>query len=1271
MPANPTKLLLDSLQLLLLALAAATQLLVLLSERRKATNAATVLKSIPRNNPDEDLLDLSFLLLFASLVSFLLTHSLLISGRIVSLGIGLVFEATAIVLFVGTLLYFAYRGGKANMAIGILSAATLLILLSSPGGPFRELQQGAEAGLDLLWPTLVLLTIASASLFHEFGGPFTRGTPSWERILAICGTVGIAIIASLALGMQSEVSIDQDTSIPKLSDAARSLLAAIRKPSVQPETRKMIYQMLSDHALAGYYEGQFEKAQAEFLDVDKQRSNPSRIANETIARAHLLDDQRKDFVDSLTEAFGHLSLINETAYLQARLGFVHPLGELNSRRAPTSVPGRTVIERFKQTSQFRQVYGIERNGVAVLSEDTSNGISYDASVRSHFIINLQADGKQTLVSKLTGYSPMLFPSITGLSFQSTLEKQLLLPVKEESFVAYSEYHRLADEYIRQHLPSGRNGADVQALSESLSALPNAVKHAYLYYQRVNQRLGNKESDLVDMMLEFSDLDFSPVQSDTNLLDVLFLPAAPANPDLAQLYTNFSQKSSKAKEVFKALASHRAFDIRLDSLFDRSFLAVMRQIVDQSDKGISVAQYMASPVALGLEHLLENARIDDSVKEVVRKSWNLDEQELESVLFYLSLSLHEGGGQFAPGLFQMLILEAGLMGDAVKVLVVLVLYIPVLLVCVVAGDFAARKLAAREMLHRMMKSETEGALQVSTSAAKAVDLIGRDAVSQLILKLAKRGWSTIALAGRRGVGKSRLLQKLQVSYREAGSIAVWMFAPSHYAESDFVEDVFERLATSTEATIGRAVRAKPLLVRDLEQRSSRLGAGVFVATLVAFYVLVDSMSERLLRPELSMSWIPAGALLIASFCVLILHFRKLQPMDLTSWIERERKIDSHLVWLYRETVEALRFVAARRGLGRPGIEMWRDRSSPWLAFLFGGLSFTCFAFAIADLFDDTNYDAWTVIIFLIFGLAFLIALVAIFSRRRSLPRDSEIGASIVVLVERYRRYAETVVRRLKHGALGSPKDLSPIVVCIDELDKIVDFEELRQFIRRVKSIFEIPGVSYYLSISEDALTALNLGASLGKNEVDSSFDHIVMVPPLELDDAALLASEYATFLGVDALPSRVARMVAAMSFGIPRDIVRRCDELADVLGSTTPEQVAQHWLNVMLDLGEASGFLSSSAVAELRLRSSSRIDFLVQELDRVAPEDSGCMRHLLLIGTLVLLSDAALATNEAWNKATLDLSAFGYGLPTRRIADLRADFNSFVQQRAGSSPLGAP
>ena len=81
---------------------------------------------------------------------------------------------------------------------------------------------------------------------------------------------------------------------------------------------------------------------------------------------------------------------------------------------------------------------------------------------------------------------------------------------------------------------------------------------------------------------------------------------------------------------------------------------------------------------------------------------------------------------------------------------------------------------------------------------------------------------------------------------------------------------------------------------------------------------------------------------------------------------------------------------------------------------------------------------------------------------------------------------------------------PVLIAIDELDKMTDPDRMRALLRDVKGIFEVPGVHFLVSLSHEALRSLKLGAIDERNEFNSSFYTVLELPPLSpLDCEGLL------------------------------------------------------------------------------------------------------------------------------------------------------------------------
>jgi hypothetical protein len=148
-----------------------------------------------------------------------------------------------------------------------------------------------------------------------------------------------------------------------------------------------------------------------------------------------------------------------------------------------------------------------------------------------------------------------------------------------------------------------------------------------------------------------------------------------------------------------------------------------------------------------------------------------------------------------------------------------------------------------------------------------------------------------------------------------------------------------------------------------------------------------------------------------------------------------------------------------------------------------------------------------------------------SAKKSTERSlDERPATVASLVFDFRRLAERIVKALGH----------PLVIGIDELDKVEKSGAVRDLLRDIKGIFEIPGVFFFVSISEEAMVALELGPlqEHGRNEFNSSFYTVIELPSLKPADITSALGQR----GFTVSEGR-ARLLCLLSSGNWRDMVR--------------------------------------------------------------------------------------------------------------------------------------
>jgi hypothetical protein len=202
----------------------------------------------------------------------------------------------------------------------------------------------------------------------------------------------------------------------------------------------------------------------------------------------------------------------------------------------------------------------------------------------------------------------------------------------------------------------------------------------------------------------------------------------------------------------------------------------------------------------------------------------------------------------------------------------------------------------------------------------------------------------------------------------------------------------------------------------------------------------------------------------------------------------------------------------------------------------------------------------------FGIKGGAPLAGSFKRTRERSLD-ERPTTVASLVYDFRNLAGLVAATLGH----------PLIIGIDELDKIGDPKKTRRLLRDIKGIFELPNVFFLVSVSEEASAALRLGSQRpgGRDEFNSSFYTVLELPPLS--PAQVAAALHPRGITID---SAAARMLCLLGTGNWREILRLAEQ------ATTPAMTgveAGPRAAVSLDsaVGTLLGTLRAEAAALLR------------------------------------------------------------------------------------------
>ena len=140
-----------------------------------------------------------------------------------------------------------------------------------------------------------------------------------------------------------------------------------------------------------------------------------------------------------------------------------------------------------------------------------------------------------------------------------------------------------------------------------------------------------------------------------------------------------------------------------------------------------------------------------------------------------------------------------------------------------------------------------------------------------------------------------------------------------------------------------------------------------------------------------------------------------------------------------------------------------------------------------------------------------------------------------------RFSGIEVAREFEGLVHSlAEDGWRLIVGIDELDKIQKAPDAIAFLSDVKDLFPIPSCSFIVSVSEDLQARFSSRGIRDRDIMDSSFFKVVRVRMLRPPESRDLLQRRS-----DSITDTQALLCHCLSGGLPRDLLRAAQNLADV------------------------------------------------------------------------------------------------------------------------------
>lgn len=339
-------------------------------------------------------------------------------------------------------------------------------------------------------------------------------------------------------------------------------------------------------------------------------------------------------------------------------------------------------------------------------------------------------------------------------------------------------------------------------------------------------------------------------------------------------------------------------------------------------------------------------------------------------------------------------------------------------------------------------------------------------------------SAIGIAGPRGSGKSTLMRGL-TSDAEHRERSVWLTAPVRYDSVDFVRRLLLEVAKRVDERNGGEL-GKIWRRKSSSVLIARATIGAVLSVIGMGLIVIDSYGGTFLLLQFSATGVTGIVLLISGMLVIILGMLAvLTGRSYAYGGGRARKL-KYSAFLAREAITRLSFDRETS-----------TKSKNAAKFLGSSLSL-----------EDENS---------------------------------------VTLKDRALSHADLVneLRKLLQ-AFAQDESPKPIIIVIDELDKISLTTDLVDTINDLKDLFHIEGVHFVVSVSTDALLSFEQRGLIARDAFDSSFDTIVPVQALSLDESLQVISARA-----EGFPPLVGAFCHAWSGGLPRELLRvarRCVEI---------------------------------------------------------------------------------------------------------------------------------
>ncbi|MCW2912258.1 MAG: hypothetical protein JWN52_326 [Actinomycetia bacterium] len=266
------------------------------------------------------------------------------------------------------------------------------------------------------------------------------------------------------------------------------------------------------------------------------------------------------------------------------------------------------------------------------------------------------------------------------------------------------------------------------------------------------------------------------------------------------------------------------------------------------------------------------------------------------------------------------------------------------------------------------------------------------------------------------------------------------------------------------------------------------------------------------------------------------------------------------------------------------------------------------------------------------------------------------ATMPGLVGQLRDYLEAIAKAQK----------GPVLIAIDEVDRIGTVDQAARFVSEIKAIFGIENCFFLVSVAEEVGSLFARRAISGRSVFENAFDEIVSVDALSLTESQELLQK--RVLG---MTDPFVYLTYALSGGLPRELIRVTRRLIEVNNEREHKprltDLANHLVREELH-DAVGGTRSQLALLMLSAEWGGVFDRLRTYMADFAPE-AEITRLAPALEELAELDLGPLPADEAARKAVADLSSFallGHSIVTA-FEESRFDIRKVRDSTMSGSP----